>query len=237
MAKHLVLLVVGLAAGVALAFGGFANANDMSEDRVREIVKEYIANHGGELTAAIENHKIQQQQQAASQAISDHTPVYGPDEAKVTIIEFSDLQCPFCRRVQDTMAQLRERYGDEVRFAFKHLPLEQIHPEARMAARAAQAAHQQGKFWEFMDVIWDKQEFLGEKLYMTTAKDLGLDTKEFREFMESEEANQQIAQDLRDAQKVGARGTPFFLINGQPASGAMPLETFTNIIDDILSRQ
>jgi len=102
------------------------------------------------------------------------TAFKGSAEAKVTVVEFSDFQCPFCKRVGPTLEQIEKTYGDKVRIAFKHLPLP-MHPMAESAARAAEAAHKQGKFWEMHDKLFADQNALSEPAYEKHAKDLGLD--------------------------------------------------------------
>ena len=166
--------------------------------------------------------------------IRPHTPTHGPDNAKVTVIEFSEFQCPFCARAQDTLKALRERYGTRVQFAYKHLPLD-FHPQAEPAALASIAAHNQGKFWEFSDKIWLNQSKLGERLYTKTAQDIGLNMEQFELDRKATSSRQALAKDLLDARSVGAEGTPFFLINGRAISGARPLNDFINAIEQALA--
>lgn len=208
---------------------------EMSRDEVEQVVREYIERNGGELKEAIKRHEAQEQLARATEAVRSHNPTYGPDDAAVTIIEFSEFECPYCRRVQPTMKELRKRYGNRVQFVFKHLPLEQIHPNARPAAQASYAAHKQGKFWEFSEILWDRQEFLGERLFKEAAEEVGLDMEQFEEDRKNPATRTYVTLDMTDAKMVGARGTPFFLINGQPLSGAQPKEAFIALIEQALS--
>jgi predicted DsbA family dithiol-disulfide isomerase len=147
------------------------------------------------------------------------------------MVEFSDFECPFCRRVQPTLIKLLERYNGRIRYAFKHSPLEQLHPRAIGASYASQAAHAQGKFWEFRDKIFERQEFSGEKLWDDIAKEIGLDMKKYNKDKTSDKIKEQVAEDMKDAERAGVRGTPFFLINGVPISGAQPFDSFVAAIE------
>ncbi len=163
----------------------------------------------------------------------DGAATRGPEDAEVTIVEYSDFQCPFCARVQPTLAQIEETYGDRVRLVYKHLPL-RIHPDAPGAAAAAEAAHRQGKFWEMHDKIFASQRELGDATYRRFAEDLGLDLERFDEDRNSPEVKQRIEQNEQEAQRLGVSGTPAFFINGRFLSGAQPFEAFKRVIDEEL---
>ncbi len=208
---------------------------ELNKQDVKSIVREFIEGNGELLLESIATYEKQRQQQLAMASVRKHTPILGPDKAPVTIIEFSEFECPFCRRAQPTLQKLRQRYGDRIRFAFKHLPLD-FHAKAKPASYAAQAAWRQGKFWEFSAEIWKRQEFLGEKLFVEIAKELKLDMDKFNTDRASDDVKAEIAIDLADASAVGARGTPFFLINGQPLSGAQPIDAFVTVIEAALQK-
>ncbi len=163
----------------------------------------------------------------------DGAPTRGPDDAAVTIVEYSDFQCPFCARVQPTLAQIEEAYGDRVRFVYKHLPL-RIHPEAAGAAAASEAAHRQGKFWEMHDKIFASQRALGDDAYRRFAEELGLDLARFEKDRSSAEVGQRVTKDEQEAQRLGVSGTPAFFINGRFLSGAQPFDAFRRVIDEEL---
>ncbi|MCS6914603.1 MAG: thioredoxin domain-containing protein [Myxococcales bacterium] len=167
-----------------------------------------------------------------------NAPVSGPSTAKVTIIEFSDYQCPFCARVEPTLEQIKKAYGKEVRIAFKHNPLS-FHPNALPAARAAMAAREQGedKFWRFHERLFKNQDKLDEQTFIEHARAIGLNVDKFKADLKNNEAryNAQIQADQAEAAKFGARGTPSFFINGRPLSGAQPFESFKKIIDEELA--
>ena len=236
--SRLLTTALFLGAFVAGIFGGAtANAQaqpSLSRAQVEAIVSEYIEKNGDKLIGSIAAYQQRLQLAASSRAIRSDNPTQGPANAPVTIIEFVDFECPFCARVQPTTAELKKRYGNRVRWVAKHLPLS-FHQKALPAAYAAQAAAMQGKYWEFSDKLWQRQEFLGDALYVELAKSLKLDLKKFNADRASAKVKAIVTADLADAEKVGARGTPFFLINGSPISGAMPAEAFTQVIEAALS--
>lgn len=162
------------------------------------------------------------------------SPVRGPAQAAVTIVEFADFQCPFCARVQPTLARIQETYGERVNLVFKHLPL-RIHPRAPAAAAASEAARLQGKFWEMHDRIFSDLGDLSDERFAQYAAELGLDVERFRRDMTSQEVRQRVARDEALANRLGVSGTPAFFINGRFFSGAQPFENFQRVIDAELS--
>jgi len=167
-------------------------------------------------------------------------PVHGEADAKVTIVEWSDFQCPFCGRVMDTLHQIEKNYGSDVRIAFKQNPLP-MHPNAPYAAKASIAAHKQGKFWQMHDKLFEannshQQDALNQDKVDAMARDLGLDMEKFKADAASPETAQAIAADQAQGAKLGASSTPHFFINGARVSGAMPFESFKVVIDAQLKR-
>ena len=158
------------------------------------------------------------------------SPTKGPKDAPITIVEFSDFQCPYCSRANNTVEQIIKNYDGKVRLAFKNLPLP-FHNEAKPSAAAALAAGEQGKFWEFHDALFANQRKLNTEFYMKTAKDLGLDIEKFKKDMKSEKVNKQIEDDMKLARENGISGTPGFFINGVAVKGAQPFPVFKQVID------
>jgi protein-disulfide isomerase len=154
----------------------------------------------------------------------------GPESAKVTVVEFSDFQCPFCSRVTPTLKQIEEAYGKDVRIVFKHLPL-RMHTKAPAAHAAAEAAHRQGKFWEMHDKIFANQRELTEAKYVEYATELGLDVEKFKKDSASAEVKKKVDNDAKEAAALGVTGTPGFFINGLFLSGARPFDSFKTVID------
>ena len=161
--------------------------------------------------------------------------VTGAQGAKVTIIEFSDYQCPFCSRVEPTIDQIKRTYAKDVRVAFKHNPLP-FHPQAAPASRAAMAAREQGddKFWAYHRKLFEGQQTLDDQHFEQWARELGLNVDKWKNDMAQNRAryDQQIQADQAEAAKYGARGTPAFFINGRPLSGAQPFDAFQKVIDE-----
>ncbi len=162
-------------------------------------------------------------------------PTRGDARAKVTFVEWSDFQCPFCARVGPTLKQIEAEYGDRVRFAFKHLPLS-FHPKAPAAHAAAEAAHRQGKFWEMHDRIFQNQQEMAPEKYVEWARELGLDVAKFQQDVASPEVKSKVDADAKQAAGFGVSGTPSFFVNGRFLQGAKPFEAFKEVIDEELKR-
>lgn len=162
-------------------------------------------------------------------------PIKGGAKAPVTIVEFSDFQCPVCAVVQPTIKAIHEKYGDKVQIAFRQFPLDSIHPAARKAAEASLCAHEQGKFWELHDAMFGNQQALEVAQLKAKAKELGFDAAKFDECLDSGRHADAVQKDLEAGVVAGVGGTPTMFINGRPFEGGVPLETLTAVIDEELS--
>lgn len=160
-------------------------------------------------------------------------PVRGQEQAPVTIIEFSDLQCPFCARVTPTLRELMKQYPDQVRWVFKSFPLG-FHADSPLAHAAALAAERQGKFWEMHDLIFANQRNLKRDNLLVEARSLNLDMDRFTADLDSADVKQQLEADKKEGEGLGVNGTPAFFINGKSFSGAMPIEQFQAAINNAL---
>jgi protein-disulfide isomerase len=167
-------------------------------------------------------------------AVGD-APTRGSNQPKVTVIEFSDFQCPYCGRVVPTVDTLLKTYGNDVQLAFRHNPLP-FHQNAMPAAEAAEAARAQGKFWEMHDKMFAGQQNLDRPSLDKYAQEIGLNMTKFKEAMDKEQGKDRIKRDMADAEKFGARGTPNFFINGRNFRGAQPLEAFKGVIDEEIKK-
>lgn len=176
----------------------------------------------------------QQQQRTAQQSfiqnlkqnpksVIANSPTKGATLGKVVLVEFSDFQCPYCQAAAGTIKQFVGKHQNQVTLVYKHLPLTSLHAEALPAAKAAWAAGQQGKFWDYHDALFAQQKQLGESLYPQIAKNLGLDLDRFNRDRTSAAAKAAIEQDVQLAEQLGISGTPFFVMNGQVFSGAVEL--------------
>ncbi|WP_224249118.1 DsbA family protein [Hyalangium gracile] len=162
-------------------------------------------------------------------------PSKGPANAPVTIVEWSDFECPFCGRVGPTLKQIEEQYKGKVRIAFKHQPLP-FHANARLAAAASMAAHEQGKFWEMHDKLFANQRALDRASLEKYAEELKLDMGKFKQALDSDKFKALIDADSAEGTRVGANGTPTFFINGRTFVGAQPFENFKRVIDEELKK-
>ncbi len=176
-------------------------------------------------------------QPAVVQVSTEGRPYQGPEDAPVTMVEFTDYQCPFCsRHFRETMPQLVSQYGDEVKYVVLNFPLSNIHPFAQKAAEAAECAYDQGEFWQYHDLLFENQSALDTTSLKKYAVGLGLDVDSFNTCLDSGEKAQQVQSDLQAGQTAGVRGTPTFFINGQRLVGALPLNRFQTVIDGELTR-
>ncbi|MEM6990097.1 MAG: thioredoxin domain-containing protein [Myxococcota bacterium] len=163
------------------------------------------------------------------------SPTVGPATAPITIIAFGDFECPYCAKGHETLLEVREHYGDKIRYAYKHSPLP-FHSFAFLAARASVAAHGQGKFWAFHDALYKRRAKIDEHVLLEVAKEAGLDMKRFRAQMNDLELDRQIEDDQRLAAALSVRGTPAYFINGRPLGGAQPEIQFRLLIEEELER-
>jgi protein-disulfide isomerase len=164
-------------------------------------------------------------------------PARGPQQAPVTIVEFSDFQCPYCRSFSATLDRVIKEFGPDVRVVFRQFPLGEIHAMAEKAAEASLCAQEQGKFWELHDLMFKDQTNLKVSDLKAKAAQLGLDTTAFDSCLDSGKYGGRVRQDLHDGAVAGASGTPAFLVNGRFYSGARPYEEVAAIIKEELSRK
>jgi protein-disulfide isomerase len=162
-------------------------------------------------------------------------PIKGAKDALVTIVQFSDFQCPYCSRVEPTIDQVMKEYAGKVRVAWRNMPLP-FHDKAKPAAIAAMAANQQGKFWQMHDILFKNQQALGPDDLQKYAKEIGLDMGKFKAALEDKKLVTSIEADAAMGGKIGARGTPAFFINGTFLSGARPFDQFKARIDEELKK-
>ncbi|MBO4351624.1 MAG: thioredoxin domain-containing protein [Proteobacteria bacterium] len=157
----------------------------------------------------------------------------GPDNAPVVIYMFSEFQCPFCSRVEPTIAELEKIYGNKIKIVFKNFPLA-FHKDAKLASEAALAAGEQGKFWEMHDVLFQNQKNLTRAALTEYAKQVGIDTAQFDAALDSHKFSSQVDLELKEGQDNGVTGTPTFFINGKKFVGAQSIEKFQAEIDEAL---
>ncbi len=154
----------------------------------------------------------------------------GTESAIINIVEYSDFECPYCLKAQDTIDQILNDYSGSVSLEFRHFPLS-FHPNAEFAAEASECANEQDKFWDMHDALFDGQSTLSETTILSMATTIGLDTEKYQDCLDSDRGLQAIQDDIDAGMTLGVSGTPAFFINGIQVSGAQPYESFSTIID------
>ncbi|MFH1723897.1 MAG: thioredoxin domain-containing protein [Elusimicrobiota bacterium] len=232
-----------------LATGGFC-AEEVSTEAVRKILKEnpdivldVLKEHTGDLAEIVDQGRREAKsrkelktlddafKRPKSPAITDATRVRGDREAKYTLVEYSDFQCPYCTRGFNTVQTLREKHGEDLRFVYKHLPLN-FHKQAMPAALYMEAVSLQSpeKAWEFHDILFKNQKNLNEGFFKQTVEKLGLDLERIEADIKSPKLKALIKADMDEARRFGFTGTPAFLLNGIPIKGARPPQYFESIM-------
>jgi protein-disulfide isomerase len=214
----------------------------MSEDEARKSIAAQLTRRGrdtrrtalvNELTAKSEV-RILIDPPRLHEAFDPAAPARGPKDAAVTIVEFSDFQCPYCSRSYATMKQLMQRYPTQVKWVFRDFPLP-IHKDAQPAAVAARCASEQNKFWEMHDLLFQNQRDLSEPALVRYGTEVGLNAAAYATCRAAGKAGEGIQKDLEAGQEFGVTGTPAFFINGRFLNGARPIESFTQVIDEELA--
>ena len=164
-------------------------------------------------------------------------PYLGPEDAPVTIVEFIDYGCPFCgQHARETIPQLLGEYEGNIKYVIFNFPISRLHPYAQQAAEAAECVNDQGKFWEYHDILFQNQSAQGEESLRLYAEDTGLDMDVFNVCLDSGAKTQLVLDDVQDGQGYGVSATPTFFINGQILVGALPFSSFQTLIDAELNR-
>ena len=163
----------------------------------------------------------------------------GNKEAKIVLVEYSDFQCPACGAYYPLLKQLNQELGGEMQFVYRHFPLRQIHANAELAARAAEAAGRQGKFWEYHDLLFENQREWSEKsgaknIFVRYAQSLDLDTGRFANDMDSQEAKEKVDKDYESGLKSAVDATPTFFLNGKKIQNPRSYDEFRNVIEEAI---
>ncbi|HEY3306333.1 MAG TPA: thioredoxin domain-containing protein [Candidatus Binatia bacterium] len=163
-------------------------------------------------------------------------PFKGGEKAPVTIVEFTDFHCPFCKRALATLAEIESKYSDKVKIVFRDFPIDQLHPRARSGHEAARCADEQGKFWAYHDKLFDNAPKTSLEDLKGYAKQVEMDVPAFEKCVASGKYKAAVQNDIDEGARLGVTGTPAFFINGRLVSGAQPFESFARVIDDELAR-
>jgi protein-disulfide isomerase len=154
-----------------------------------------------------------------------HDHIRGPDDAPVTLVEYGDFECTYCGQAERVIRELLGSFGDDVRYVWRHLPLNDVHPAAQLAAEASEAAAAQGKFWEMYDALLSHQDQLSPRDLARYAADLGLDVDRFRDEVRRRQYAARVSEDVSSADESGVSGTPTFFINGRRHYGVYDIDT------------
>jgi protein-disulfide isomerase len=212
------------------------------KEQVAPQIQQYLASQRheqvmGDLMDGLEKkHKVAILLEPPRREVEAVGPAKGPASAPITIVEFSDFECPFCSRVVPTLDKVTEEYGDNVRLVFRQFPLD-MHPNARKAAEAALCANEQGKFWEMHDLMFEEQRKLQVADLKAKAEVLELDAEKFNQCLDSGEFADEVAADMQAGARAGVSGTPAMFVNGIFISGAVPYEQIAQVIDEELARK
>jgi protein-disulfide isomerase len=166
----------------------------------------------------------------------DRDHIRGPEEAPVTLVEYGDYQCPYCGQAEVVIRELLDSFGDDLRYVWRHLPLNDVHPNTQEAAEASEAAAAQGAFWEMNDKLLQHQDALTTPDLVGYAEELGLDVDRFLDELRRREHTERVAEDVASADASGVAGTPSFFINGRRHRGAYDIDTLTAAVRAARSR-
>jgi len=231
-AKRLFTMVVALGLGACVTRG---EIEELKQNDQKILAKLDALSKGG-MAAGPQRQAPRGPDPAKTYAFPlEDSPIKGAADAWVTVIEISDFQCPFCKRVGPTLKEIEQKYGSDVRFTFKHNPLP-FHNRATPAAMAAACANEQGKFWKMHDTLFENQQALEDADLEKYAREVGVDVAKWKTCVTGQKYKDRIAQDMAKSAQLGARGTPAFFINGRFLSGAQPTAAFTALIDEELKK-
>ena len=204
----------------------------MKEQKKDEMVQAYLA----KLTKNAPVEVYFKKPKSNIQVDIGESPIEGGASAKVSIVVFSDFQCPFCSKGAKVVGEIHKKYGNKVKIAFKEFPLP-MHKDAPGAAEASMCVYDQNKdkFWKFHDIAFANQDKLGAEDLVKHAKAAGVDEKKFKECVDSHKFADYVKKDQQYGEKLGVRSTPTFFVNGQLLSGALPLDQFSEVIDEELA--
>jgi len=171
------------------------------------------------------------------EVVTQDSPFKGNEDAKVTIVEYSDFQCPYCSKATKTVSDLEKKYGKKVKIVFKHFPLP-FHNQAKLASEASMCANAENSklFWKMHDEMFNDQTKLDQDNLMKLAQKIGLKADKFKTCLESGQFRARVEADVLEGNKLGIKSTPTFFVNGYLVSGAQPIEVFSEIIDEELSK-
>ena len=227
-----------------------AETNGMTDHELTEFIKKVIRENPQLIYDTVNNYVLKMRKEQAEKKLSDkelnlilsqrvkdtihpHNPVMGQESASVTIIEYSDFQCPYCAKGDKMVQGFINKYPGKIRFIFKNYPIQE-HEQANKAALAAMAAHKQGRFWEYHDLLFQASPAIDEKTILLCAEIMKLNMEQFNNDRKSDEIKGWIEQDKADAKKLNFLKTPGFVINNVPISGVLNEKSFEYLIKQLM---
>jgi protein-disulfide isomerase len=236
-------VVAGIGFTVSLLIASIAlHGRDLEEAKLGVLAAALVASVGGwaafrliaHLPASMRTRQIADTDDdivdLADNVDADRDHIRGAEDAPVTLVEYGDYECPYCGRAEVVVRELLLSFGDDLRYVWRHLPLNDVHPNAQLAAEAAEAAAVQGAFWEMHDQLLGNQAEMAPRDLGRYAEELGLDTDRFREELRRHEHADRVADDVGTADASGAAGTPSFFINGKRHHGAYDITTLSSAV-------
>lgn len=223
--RIIVVAIVVFVVGLGLFIVNFDNLVINSLKRNPEKLTEVLQSYHEQQKIDVEKHKIRAAAKEPVFVDTANAPKRGNPNGKYKLVVFTDFQCPYCSSAEATLKELEAKYPDEIEIAYKNLPLA-FHKEAEPAARAAWAAGEQGRYFEYVEKLWQNQRNLNHDTYLSIAQELDLNIGKFRLDQESSASLQAINTDREEAKRLGFTGTPAILVNGIPVLGAYPLDYF-----------
>lgn len=210
-----------------------ANAEKAAQDAEQKLAEAEQSAQAGAQNPDSESPQVDVPEDVKRYSVpEDDDPSFGSESAPITIIEFSDYECPYCRRWhQETWPQIKAKYGEQVRLIYRDFPLESIHANAAPAAEAANCAGEQDRYEEYNELLFNGEDPLGTDTYEAYADQVGLDLASFQECVSERRYQDEVQADLAYASQLGVRSTPTFFVNGLAVVGAQPFEVFEQIID------
>ncbi|HEX2618904.1 MAG TPA: thioredoxin domain-containing protein [Phototrophicaceae bacterium] len=222
--NYIVVALVFLGVGILIGRLIFGGSGALNPDDLRAMINEAVAQSGG-LT-----------DQTSTAKLIDDDPAFGPETAPITIVEFSDFNCAFCTKfATETLPRLRETYGDDVRYVYRDMPIIGGNISVGTAI-AAECANDQGKFWDYHNLLFSNSQARSQEAYVNFASELGLDANTFTTCLSDKSKSDEVMLDMLDGQGLDIRGTPAFYVNGRFISGAQPFEVFQTVINSELDK-
>jgi protein-disulfide isomerase len=215
----------------------------LSYEQLAPRIREYLAAQNNDAAVRAFYRKLRAKYDIVSRLepfrlqVAPTGPVRGSPDAAVTVVEFADFQCPYCKEAESTLHALLAKFPNQVRVVFRNLPIPQLHPHALIAAKAGVCARRQGKFWVMHDAMYADQDALDPAGLKGMASRVGLDAKKFDACLSQASTMAVVNADLQAATRLGLTSTPYFFVDGRPLDGAVPLERFETLVDEELQRR